>query len=216
MATGKSGEKPSSKQARQHLFSEALHHFRPPGPSRYAQPTNTLTVTDTAEHGTTMDHILQEITAVGHRMEGMDSIISVLVAETKSIRLDIAGFQTRVSDLEQCVVAVQNHLNTVPDRELLFLCSKLVDLEDKSHRDNIRFIGFPEHVEGAEVQAFLKETLPTLTGISFDPPLEFKRMHHLGPKRAEDSRRPCPIIACLLPHTQARQLISTACSQGPF
>ncbi|KAJ1118400.1 hypothetical protein NDU88_006591 [Pleurodeles waltl] len=144
--------------------------------------------------------------------------IHILAAETKSICLDIASFQSRVSDLEQCVVAVEDHLNTVPDRdrELLFICSKLVDLEDRSRRDNVRFFGFPGLVEGADIQEFLKETLPALTGISFDPPLEFQRVHRLGQKRAEDSRRPHPVIACLLCHTQARQLIFTACSQGLF
>ncbi|KAJ1093672.1 hypothetical protein NDU88_006770 [Pleurodeles waltl] len=110
---------------------------------------NSLTTADNPEHSTTVDHILQEITAMGRHLEGMDSTISTLVAETKSICLDIAGFQSTVSDLEQHVVAVEDHLNTVPDRdqELLFLPSKLVDLEDRSRRDNVRFFGFPEHVK---------------------------------------------------------------------
>ncbi|KAJ1092322.1 hypothetical protein NDU88_005433 [Pleurodeles waltl] len=115
-------------------------------------------------------------------------------------------------------MAVEDHLNTSPDQdqELLFLCSKLVDLEDRSLRDNLHFFGFLEQVEGADGLTFLKETLPSLTGISFDPPLEFQRAHRLGPKKAEYSCRPHPIIACLLCHAQARQLIFTACSQGQF
>ncbi|KAJ1214276.1 hypothetical protein NDU88_001899 [Pleurodeles waltl] len=172
MATGKPGDKSSYKPAKQFLFSEALHHYRPLAPSRDAQLTNLFTVTDTPEHGTTMDCILQEITAVGWRLEEMDSTISALAAEIKSIRLDITGFHSRVSDLEQRVVAVEDHLSTVPDRdqEILFLPSKLVDLGVRSRRDNIRFFGFPVHVEGTDVQAFLKETFPTLTGISFGVP----------------------------------------------
>ncbi|KAJ1211096.1 hypothetical protein NDU88_006457 [Pleurodeles waltl] len=95
---------------------------------------NSLITTENSELGTNMDRILQEITAVGHQREGMDSTISTLAAETKSIRLDIAGFQSKVSDLEQRVIAVEDQLNTVPkrDQELLFLCSKLSDLEDRS------------------------------------------------------------------------------------
>ncbi|KAJ1191516.1 hypothetical protein NDU88_000832 [Pleurodeles waltl] len=123
-----------------------------------------------------------------------------------------------VSDLEQHIIAVEDHLNTVPERdqELLFLCSKLIDLEDRSCSHNVRFFGFPEHIEETDIQAFLKETLPTLTGLSFDSPLEFQRAHRLGPKRAEDSCRPCSVIVCLLHHTQARQVIIAAGSQGPF
>ncbi|KAJ1187698.1 hypothetical protein NDU88_004472 [Pleurodeles waltl] len=81
-----------------------------------------------------MKRILQEITAAGRWLEGMDSTIPVMAAETKSIHLGIADFQSRVSGLEQGVTAVDDHLNTVPeqDQELLFLHSKLIDLEDNA------------------------------------------------------------------------------------
>ncbi|KAJ1187918.1 hypothetical protein NDU88_004683 [Pleurodeles waltl] len=122
-----------------------------------------------------MERILQEITAVGRQLEGMDYIISTLVIEIKSIHSDIASFQSRMTGLEQRVTAVEDHLNTVPDREqeLLFLSSKLIDLEDRSHRVNVHFFGFAERIEGPNIQAFLQKVLPALTCITFDPPLEF-------------------------------------------
>ncbi|KAJ1198689.1 hypothetical protein NDU88_002528 [Pleurodeles waltl] len=95
---------------------------------------NSLTPTENPEQGTTMEHILQEIAAVGRWLEEIDSTIPTLAAETKSMRLDIAGFQSRVSHLEQHVIAVEANLNTISewDQELLFLCSKLIDLEDRN------------------------------------------------------------------------------------
>ncbi|KAJ1150923.1 hypothetical protein NDU88_003710 [Pleurodeles waltl] len=94
---------------------------------------------------TAMDCILQEITAVGRRLGGMDFTICTLAAETKAICLDIAGFEPRVMGLEQRVTLMEDHLNTVPDRdqELLNLHIKLIDLEDRSHRDKVHFFGFP-------------------------------------------------------------------------
>ncbi|KAJ1115230.1 hypothetical protein NDU88_003456 [Pleurodeles waltl] len=65
------------------------------------------------------------------------------------------------------------------------------------------------------MHSLLQETLPKLTGITFDPPLEFQRAHRLGPKRPDTTVRPRPIIACLLLHMQARQLIQRARTQGP-
>ncbi|KAJ1218537.1 hypothetical protein NDU88_006115 [Pleurodeles waltl] len=91
----------------------------------------------------------------------------------------------------------------------------MTDLEDRSRRDNIRFLGFPKNIEGKDIHAFLQETLPKLTGITFDPPLEFQRAHRLGPKRPDTAIRPRPIIACLLRHVQARQLIQRARTHGP-
>ncbi|KAJ1137711.1 hypothetical protein NDU88_004109 [Pleurodeles waltl] len=171
-----------------------------------------------APEGTTMDRILQEISAVGRRLEGMDSRMISLTEETKSMRLDIAGFQSRVATLEQRVTAVKKQcmITANRDQELLYLRSKVIDHEDRSRRDNVRFLGFPEEIEGVEVQSFLKNILPQLTGLAFDPLLEFQRAHRLGPKCQEGANHPRPIIACFFRHTQARQLLQKARVQGPF
>ncbi|KAJ1210416.1 hypothetical protein NDU88_005780 [Pleurodeles waltl] len=110
-----------------------------------------------APQGATMDRILQEISSVGRRLEGMDSRMISLTEETKSMHLDIAGFQSRVATLEQRVTAVETQATLTEDRdqELLYLRSKVIDLEDRSRRDNVRFLGFPEEIEGADVQSFL-------------------------------------------------------------
>ncbi|KAJ1214605.1 hypothetical protein NDU88_002223 [Pleurodeles waltl] len=75
---------------------------------------------------------------------------------------------------------------------LPFVCvmCKMTDLEGRSWRDNIRFLGFPENIEGEDTHAFLQKTLPKLTDITFDPPLEFQRTHRLGPRRLDMATRP--------------------------
>ncbi|KAJ1138582.1 hypothetical protein NDU88_004963 [Pleurodeles waltl] len=64
-----------------------------------------------------MEHILREVMAVGRQLEGMDTMISDLTAETKSICVDIAGFQDRVEGVELRLTAVEECLNTIPDRD---------------------------------------------------------------------------------------------------
>ncbi|KAJ1203504.1 hypothetical protein NDU88_007289 [Pleurodeles waltl] len=93
---------------------------------------------------------------------------------------------------------------------------KLIDLEDRSRRDNVRFLGFLETLEGADIHSYLRETLPKLTSLAFDPSLEFQRVHRLGPKRRDDANHPRPIIACLLRHVQTCQLLQAARSHCPF
>ncbi|KAJ1151525.1 hypothetical protein NDU88_004305 [Pleurodeles waltl] len=89
-------------------------------------------------------------------------------------------------------------------------------MEDRSRRDNICLLGIPEIKEGTDIQAFLGSTLPKMTSLDFDPPLEFQRAHRVGPKRANKSSRPRPIIACLLRHNQNQQILQAAHSHGPF
>ncbi|KAJ1211063.1 hypothetical protein NDU88_006425 [Pleurodeles waltl] len=106
-------------------------------------PTQPHTMVDRTLEGT-MDGILQEILAVGRRLEGMDNAITSLTAETKSMRLDIADFQSRVTGLVQRVTTVEGNITTFQDRdqELFYLRSKLIDLEDRSRRDNVSFFRF--------------------------------------------------------------------------
>ncbi|KAJ1114320.1 hypothetical protein NDU88_002558 [Pleurodeles waltl] len=122
----------------------------------------------------------------------MDASITSLKLETKSMRLDIAGFQSRVTGLEQRMGSLEMQAAASRDRDqdLLYLRSKLTDMEDRSRRDNIRLLGIPENEEGTDIQAFLGSTLPKLTSLDFDPLLEFQRAHRGGPKCSDKSSRP--------------------------
>ncbi|KAJ1180184.1 hypothetical protein NDU88_005408 [Pleurodeles waltl] len=144
--------------------------------------------------------ILQEITAVGRRLEAMDLKITDLSTASTSIRADIASFQDKVTDLDLRLTSVKHHLATLSERdsELQFLRAKITDLADSSQRDNVRFFGFPEHKECSDVRAFPRDLLPALTGLAFSPPLEFQRAHRISPLHRANMGKPHPIIACFL------------------
>ncbi|KAJ1184735.1 hypothetical protein NDU88_001538 [Pleurodeles waltl] len=188
------GNKPLGKPARQLLFSEALRQNRAPPSTPQEHMTHQPSDMAGAPQGATMDRILQKISAVGRRLEGMDSRMISLTEETKSMHLDIAGFQSRVATLEQRVTAVETQTTLTEDRdqELLYLRNKVIDLEDRSRRDNVRFFGFPEEIEGADAQSFLENTLPQLTGLAFDPPWRSKEHTHwaLNAGRVPTTRDP--------------------------
>ncbi|KAJ1208287.1 hypothetical protein NDU88_003673 [Pleurodeles waltl] len=113
--------------------------------------------------------------------------------------------------LETYVATIQNR-----DQDPFYHRSKITDLEDRSRRDTICLFGIPENEEGSGVQAFLRSILPKLTSLTFDPPLEFQRAHRVGLKHPDGVPRPRPIIACLLRHTQTRQLLQAAQNHRPF
>ncbi|KAJ1217380.1 hypothetical protein NDU88_004974 [Pleurodeles waltl] len=181
-------------------------------------PSIQLTITFDKEQPTTMERILHEITDVGRRIEGIDASISSLTLETKSMRSDISNFQARVTGLEHHMESLETQIATSQDRDqdLLYLKSKLTDLEDRSRRDNSRLLGIPENEEGTDIQAFLSSTLSKLTSLDFGPPLELQRAHRVGPKRSDPSLRPRPFIACLLRYNQTRQILQAARNHRPF
>ncbi|KAJ1127730.1 hypothetical protein NDU88_006123 [Pleurodeles waltl] len=132
------------------------------------------------------DRILQEITSVGRRLEAMDLKITDLSAASASIRMDIACFSEKVVDLDQRLINVEDHIRMLPEHDgaLRTLREKLTDVEDQSRRDNVCFFGIPERKEGTDIKAFLQSLLPELTGLTFSPPLEFQRVHMVGPPRS--------------------------------
>ncbi|KAJ1194204.1 hypothetical protein NDU88_003498 [Pleurodeles waltl] len=221
MPSSKLNHKPAGKPARQLLFSEVFHHKHPTpimtGPHVSPPPSKPITMPD-KEQSKTMERILQDITGVSRRIEGMDASITSLTLETKSMRSDIAGFQSRVTGLEQCMGSLEMQTATSQDRgqDFLYLRSKLTDMEDRSRRDNIRLLRIPENEEGTDIQAFLGSTLPKLTSLDFDPLLEFQQVHRVGPKHSDKSSMPRPIIACLLRHNQTHQILQAAHSHGPL
>ncbi|KAJ1217948.1 hypothetical protein NDU88_005535 [Pleurodeles waltl] len=85
--------KSSGKPARQLLFSESMRQQKhPPAKDLLLHPHITSNMAEGTQ-GASMDRILQEILVVGRKLEGMDSAMVALTAETRSMRLEIAGFQ---------------------------------------------------------------------------------------------------------------------------
>ncbi|KAJ1180273.1 hypothetical protein NDU88_005495 [Pleurodeles waltl] len=173
--------KPSGNLLENLLFMEALLHTLPMTTTKGHSASRQADDPAGLALDTIKDRIIQEITAVGRRLEGMDSNISALTAETKSARMDIVGFPNRVMKLEHRILVAEDHLNTLPERnqKRLFLQSKVIDLEDRSCRDNVCFFGLPERVEESEIKGFLKTTLPALAGLTFELLLEFQRVHRM-------------------------------------
>ncbi|KAJ1107456.1 hypothetical protein NDU88_004846 [Pleurodeles waltl] len=152
------------------------------------------------------------------KLEGIDNAMVALTAETRSMRLEIAGFQSQIFGLDQRVTTVEAQAASWTNRDqgLLHLRSSQTDLEDRSRRNNIRLFGILEGTEGADIPSYLRDMLPKLTDTTFDPPSKFQRAHRLGPKRQVGKGHPRPIIACLLRQGRARQLLQTARTQGPL
>ncbi|KAJ1105200.1 hypothetical protein NDU88_002608 [Pleurodeles waltl] len=112
----------------------------------------------------------------------MDPKIPDLAAESCSIQTDIAGFHDRVTGMEQRLMTMEEKFNNMPDKTKNSSTSgtRPTDLEDRSHRNNVRFFGFPEQAESIDHKAFLQSILPTLTGFTLSLLLEFQWAHSMG------------------------------------
>ncbi|KAJ1119529.1 hypothetical protein NDU88_007714 [Pleurodeles waltl] len=169
------GTPSDSTLSHQLLFSEDIALPRPMALPKIPPSSAAIPADSCSDYA--MERILQEITAVCRRLEAMDSKITDLSLASTSIRVDIASFQDKVTDLDHHLTTVEGQLVMLPDwdSELQFLFAKITDREDRSRSDNVHFFGIPEHKEGSDARAFLRDFLSEVTGLVFSPLLEFQR-----------------------------------------
>ncbi|KAJ1197587.1 hypothetical protein NDU88_001444 [Pleurodeles waltl] len=105
MPRGKTAGKTPGKPALQVIVSEALCQQKHPS-AEDPLPFPRISMADDTQ-GVTMDRILQEISPVSRKLEGMDSAMVALTAVSRSMRLDIAGFQSQISGLDQRVATME-------------------------------------------------------------------------------------------------------------
>ncbi|KAJ1148610.1 hypothetical protein NDU88_001438 [Pleurodeles waltl] len=165
-------DKLNGKVAFQLLFSKALAHQKSRPLLRPTSEPEMLSPAAAAQLDPTMESILQEIPAVGKLLESMENKILELAADFCSIRADITGFHNKLTGLNHRITLVEDKLNAPSsiNQELQSFRDKLMDLEDRSRKDNVHVCGFPERAECKVVRAFLIDVLPALTGLKFSPP----------------------------------------------
>ncbi|KAJ1116609.1 hypothetical protein NDU88_004815 [Pleurodeles waltl] len=204
MPTGK----PSGKPARQLLFSEDISQ----------QHTMTSPETSTGQRqDTLMEPILQEITKVGRWLEGMDTKIPDLAAESRSIRIAIAGFEGRVTGIEHLLVTVEGRLRATRT-ETRNGCTSRTSLQiwRTEAVETMYAYSHSQNVQRAQTPGPFSGTLFLPSLASSSPPLlEFQWPHRMGTSRKDTLRRAHPMIACFLWHKQVRQLLTAAHNHSP-
>lgn len=120
------------------------------------------------------------------QIDKMNNVLSRHTEEIKTIRLDTAKLQQRVSNAEKTTADCQTDLHA--------LNNKLIDLEDRSRRENLLLFNLKEGLEKDSALAFLMEKIPTrFIHLAASPP-ELMRCHRLGrpPGPRSDGRQPGP------------------------
>uniref|UniRef100_H3AX75 L1 transposable element RRM domain-containing protein n=1 Tax=Latimeria chalumnae TaxID=7897 RepID=H3AX75_LATCH len=114
--------------------------------------------------------------------------------------------EQRVSDIEdeargktECIAELETKLSAMAE--------KMDDLENRSRRNNIRIVGFPEGVEKGNPAAFLASVLPSILQLPPDTHLNIERAHRsIGPRPGPDQRPRAFVVKLLQFPTRDRLL----------
>lgn len=125
---------------------------------------------------------------------------------TLEVKLD--QIQTAVTDHASKIALLETHVNAQDERVQALettcailtesnakLLAKVVDLESRSRRNNIRIIGLPESIEGPRPSIFFSELLAEVFGDGvLESPPECDRAHRSLSDKPKPGQRPRPVI----------------------
>lgn len=141
---------------------------------------------------------------------------------TLEVKLD--QIQTAVTDHASKIALLETHGNAQDERVQALemtcailtesnakLLAKVVDLESRSRRNNIRIIGLPESIEGPRPSIFFSELLAEVFGDGvLESPPECDRAHRSLSDKPKPGQRPGPVIIRLHKFQQKEKIIREA------
>lgn len=163
-------------------------------------------------------HIL---TAIGELKEDMGTRFNSLDLKLHLVQTALADHATRITDLEG---GTNDHETRIADLERR--CEelteanktakrKLIDLENRSRRSNIKITGLPEKAEKGNPTQFVAEFLPQLLGTSnFPGGLKLDRAHRIGAQ--PPSARPRTMIVKIHHFPEKEKILKLARLQSPL
>lgn len=134
----------------------------------------------------------------------MSSIQTALEAHSQKLQ----SMELKITDLEDFAADSQSAYSKL-SKTVHYLQDKVDDLENRSRRNNLRFVGVPESIKSVDLQTFCSHTIPQALGLSH--PCKVERAHRLGPPR--DDSKPRPVIARYLDYSEKHRLLQNYRSQ---
>lgn len=154
--------------------------------------------------------------------KAMERQVSGKVDEILSAVVDIKGRLTeaeeRISGTEDEIVQLKVRNDTL-EKQMKSMADKVIDLENRSRRNNLRLVGLPEKEEGSDACAFLEKFLPeTLELGESVTPLIIERAHRIprsAHKNGQDGKvQPRTVIMKFLNFKQKEHVLKAAKRKG--
>ncbi|ROL44207.1 LINE-1 retrotransposable element ORF1 protein [Anabarilius grahami] len=153
----------------------------------------------------------------------MNDRFDLLEASLASTQVALACLGDRIKEVENATADYDRRLSLVEQKfakvqsENKALREKVIDLEARSRRQNIKIVGLPEKIENGRPTEFLTKFIPDLLGASnFSKPLEVDRGHRLGRQPSGEDARPRVMIARIHHFQTKEKILQLARQQFPL
>ncbi|KAJ4939396.1 hypothetical protein JOQ06_028845, partial [Pogonophryne albipinna] len=127
------------------------------------------------------------LTHIDSKMDPIQSSLSRIHNSLSSLGDQVNLLEQRVGanedNVHECVARVKQL-----EKDNSFLMSKVDDLENRSRRSNLRFVGIQESAEGSDIIGFMSQLIPQLLGPDAFPTLPIIERAHRSPTARQNSR----------------------------
>lgn len=161
--------------------------------------------------------------AIQNMSKTMNDRFDLLEASLASTQVSLACLGDRIKEVENATADYDRRLSLVEQKfakvesENKALREKVIDLEARSRRQNIKIVGLPEKIENGRPTEFLTKFIPDLLGASnFSKPLEVDRAHRLGRQPSGEDARPRVMIARIHHFQTKEKILQLARQQFPL
>lgn len=153
----------------------------------------------------------------------LDMEIGIVQAGLMDIQQSLTTITGQVTELQQRVSANEDQADNLLarvcalEKDNAYLKEKVEDLENQSRRSNLCFIGVPEKMEGADMIAFIGQTIQSVLGKENFPVVPPVERAHRTPTFARASKSngpPRPILAKFLNFQEKVKILRLAREKG--
>uniref|UniRef100_A0AAQ6A293 L1 transposable element RRM domain-containing protein n=1 Tax=Amphiprion ocellaris TaxID=80972 RepID=A0AAQ6A293_AMPOC len=173
----------------------------------------------------TLQSVLNAIQQVKTDMlSHLDAKIDPIQSSLTAIQISLSTLSDRVELLEQRVSTNEDNVSNIMSRmkqlesDNTNLKAKVEDLENRSRRNNLRFVGIPEFAESTDMVGFMTQLIYKVLGQeNFPSPLKIERAHRTPttlPKRLDPGGKPRSILIKLLDFQDKKTILRIAREKG--
>uniref|UniRef100_H2ZZC0 L1 transposable element RRM domain-containing protein n=1 Tax=Latimeria chalumnae TaxID=7897 RepID=H2ZZC0_LATCH len=161
------------------------------------------------------------------KSEGMSRDIKNMYALLQKVAGDIESLKETAQNMGNRLSTAEDRISTAEDqiqqlesgmrdlgKKLEAALTKVNDLENRSHRNNIRIVGFPENVEEGSPMSFLSKKIPELLGLESGMNLDIERAHRTLAPRPAPGQRPRAFMVRFLKFQMKELVLRTVRTKG--
>ncbi|OCT94557.1 hypothetical protein XELAEV_18012232mg [Xenopus laevis] len=147
----------------------------------------------------TIENAIQS--AIEKALGQLQNSIKSLNENLSSQNRQLLEIQNLVSDIQDDTISSSMRVGEL-EKKTRDLQSKVDDLENRTIRNNLRFIGIPESFKVNDLITLITVTIPTKLGIHQNlTNMRLERVHRIGPLNEKLSTKPRAVIAKFLDYS---------------